>query len=147
MKTPDDIKKGLAACKRDGDCDRGNCPYRNLGGGTKRIPGMSADALAYIQKLESTVNQLSKALCGKDSAALEELLQAASQPKTRWVSVKEELPEPFISVLCYMPGESPHPTVREGYVNRDGEWYSGLYSRDSDEVVMWRPMPLPPKEC
>lgn len=63
-----------------------------------------------------------------------------------WISVKERLPEPFLSVLCYMPGEAPHPTVREGFVNYEGAWYAGMYARDPDEVVMWRPMLLPPKE-
>lgn len=57
MKKPDEIKKGLNACKRDGDCDRGNCPYHSMGGGTKCIPAMSADALAYIQQLEAELQK------------------------------------------------------------------------------------------
>ena len=57
MKTPEEIKKGLGACKRDGNCDSGNCPYRSLGGGTRCIPGMSSDAFAYIIQLESRLAQ------------------------------------------------------------------------------------------
>lgn len=66
MKTPEDIKKGLGACKVEGDCDRGNCPYHNFGGGTKCIPAMSADALAYIRQLEMENASLDKAI--KDAA-------------------------------------------------------------------------------
>lgn len=60
MKTPEEIKKGLEACKRDGDCDRGNCPYHSLGTGTRCIPAMSADALAYIQQIEDHIRDLAK---------------------------------------------------------------------------------------
>lgn len=51
-KTPEEIKNGLFACKRNGDCDRGNCPYHIFDSGTKCIPAMCADAHAYIQQLE-----------------------------------------------------------------------------------------------
>lgn len=60
MKTPEEAKKGLAACKRDGDCDRGNCPYHSLGGGTKCIPAMCFDALALIQQLEAENAELKR---------------------------------------------------------------------------------------
>jgi hypothetical protein len=66
-------------------------------------------------------------------------------PKSAWISVDERLPEPFVSVLTYMPGEAPHPTVHEGYLNKRGKWYAGGVDRLPDEVVMWMPMPEPPK--
>lgn len=65
-------------------------------------------------------------------------------PKSAWISVDERLPEPFVSVLTYMPGEAPHPTVHEGYLNKRGKWYAGGCDRLPDEVVMWMPMPEPP---
>ena len=77
-----------------------------------------ADALAYIQQLEtenhqlltkaqqleSTISQVSKALCGKENATLKELLQAADQLKARaprWISVEERLPKEFETVIIW----------------------------------------------
>ena len=64
----------------------------------------------------------------------------------RWISVEERLPEPFVSVLVQMPGEKPHPTVREGYISNEGVWVAGHFRRDPDEVTHWAEMPEPPKE-
>lgn len=63
-----------------------------------------------------------------------------------WISVKDRLPEPFESVLCYMPGETPFPTVREGFLTRDGIWFSAWFRREDGEVEYWAEMPEPPKE-
>lgn len=68
----------------------------------------------------------------------------AYAPQSEWISVDERLPEPFVSVLTYMPGEAPHPTVHEGYLNKRGKWYAGGFDRLPDEVVMWMPLPEPP---
>lgn len=65
--------------------------------------------------------------------------------KQEWISVDERLPKPFVSVLVYMPGETPHPTVREGFINNRGKWYAGGFDRLPDEVVMWKEMPEAPK--
>ena len=62
-----------------------------------------------------------------------------------WISVKDRLPKPFISVLTYMPGEEPFPTVREGFVDGGGKWYAGCFDREDGEVVAWAEMPEPPK--
>ena len=62
-----------------------------------------------------------------------------------WIPVSERLPEPFVSVLVHMPLEEPCPTVREGYITRDGIWHSALYDREPDEVTHWMPLPTPPK--
>lgn len=62
-----------------------------------------------------------------------------------WIPVERELPHPFVSVLVYMPGERPCPTVHEGFLTNDGTWYAGSFTREADEVVAWRPMPEPPE--
>lgn len=62
-----------------------------------------------------------------------------------WISVKDRLPEPFVSVLVQMPGEDPFPTVREGFISNDGIWQSAMFRREHGEVTHWRPMPQPPK--
>ena len=87
MKTPEEIKRGLEGCGGlDGDCE--NCPYDE-----QTIycnDRLMRDALAYIQQLESTVSQVSKALCGKENATLDEILQAANQVKSRLAQAERE---------------------------------------------------------
>ena len=63
-----------------------------------------------------------------------------------WISVKERLPNPFESVLVFMPGEEPLPTVHEGFISNEGSWVSNHFLRVPDEVTHWMPMPLPPAE-
>lgn len=70
-----------------------------------------------------------------------------SQPSFGWISAKEQLPKPFISVIINIPCDSPLPTVNEGYYNGDGNWltiYGDMYTME--EVPFWMPMPEPPKD-
>ena len=43
-----------------------------------------------LGKLQSTISQLSKALCGKENSTLDEILQAANQVKSRLAQVERE---------------------------------------------------------
>lgn len=65
---------------------------------------------------------------------------------SEWISVKDRLPKYFVSVLVHIPGEKPLPTVREGYLANDGNWYTGYYKREPDEITRWMPVPEPPEE-
>ena len=84
----------------------------------------------------------------RDQESLEKKVKASDekQATSDWISVEERLPEPFVSVLVYMPEERPLPTVHEGYIARDGKWYAHFFSRDPGEVTRWMPLPEPPKE-
>ena len=62
-----------------------------------------------------------------------------------WISVKDGLPDPFVSVLVQMPGEDPFPTVREAFISNDGIWQNAMFRREPGEVTHWQPMPQPPK--
>jgi hypothetical protein len=62
----------------------------------------------------------------------------------QWVSVKDRLPEPFVSVLGYCPDEDPLPTIHEVYMNGFGQWTSAqVYGMGN--VTHWMPMPEAPE--
>lgn len=113
MKTPEEIKKGLAACSAD-EChgQHEGCTYQDQLFCTMRMCG---DALAYIQKLEdaidkttqlmrsstevikknqeqleTTYSQVKKALCGKENVSWVEVLEAAEQLKSRLAQAERE---------------------------------------------------------
>lgn len=72
MKTPDEIKKGLACCVTDG-CDR--CPYEECNRVfVDAMVECTLDALKYIQRLEKHIGDITNMV-------------------PRWVSVKEREPE------------------------------------------------------
>lgn len=58
-----------------------------------------------------------------------------------WFSPQEYPPDPFVSVLVYMPGEAPLPQVHEGYMSDEGVWWSNGYFRTEDEIKGWAHMP------
>lgn len=85
--------------------------------------------------------QLDQATRERDAA---KDINVHTQPK--WISVKERLPEPFVSVLVHIPEEEPLPQVHEGYITPDGTWCSVLYVETYDRVAHWMPMPEMPEE-
>lgn len=48
------------------------------------------ELVQYTEQLESTISQVSKALCGKKNATQDELLKAVNQLKTRLAQVERE---------------------------------------------------------
>lgn len=107
-----------------------------------------------ISKLSDIGEMIERALVSEDELTREvgaialELTQAMCEALAKvpeWIGVEERLPEPFVSVLVQMPGEEPHPTVREGFISDDGIWCAGHFKREPDEVTHWAKMPEPPK--
>jgi hypothetical protein len=80
-KTPDEIKKGLKQCSSGLAACSCECPYHEDGTCNSDAFSVEKDALAYIQQLESTISQVSKALCGKENATAEEIIAAFDQVK------------------------------------------------------------------
>ena len=119
MKTPEEIKKGLECCKNDKCAD---CRYFDGNGYWSCVGRLIDDIFAYVQQLE------------------------AHQP--RWISVKEREPEPFVSVLGYIPDEAPMPVVREGYRVSAGNCNAYYFPvlADRREITHWMEIPEPPKE-
>ena len=117
MKTPDEIKKGLACDvkKRGFLLDCSNCAYHGRDLTPCRI-AVHDDALEYIQKLE------------------------ASQHK--WISVEDRLPIEPQECLIVLYGQ-----VYTAWAFGDGDFEtsSGVVW-NADEVTHWMPLPEPPKE-
>lgn len=62
-----------------------------------------------------------------------------------WISVKDMVPDAFVSVLIFMPREYPLPTVHEGYyANGNWYWYFAGGQLEDGEVTYWSPMPEGP---
>lgn len=106
MKTPEEIKKGLECCANDPYGCNEKCPYFNsLSNGVDCAAKMHADALVYIQQLEANYQQVSKALCGKENATLDEVLQAVAQVNAELEAVKRERDALFADIKqcndCY----------------------------------------------
>lgn len=70
----------------------------------------------------------------------------AAERSNSWISVKDGLPEEFVSVLIHIPGECPLPTVCEGFLSPDKKWTSLHAYFAMHEVTHWRPLPDPPEE-
>lgn len=66
----------------------------------------------------------------------------ASAPK--WISVKDRLPEEFISVLGRMTDAGYFPSIRECY--RVGNRFFFPAFKDIHPIDFWADMPEPPKE-
>lgn len=57
----------------------------------------------------------------------------------QWIPVSESLPEPFVSVLGYMPDEDGFPPVRECYYVEVGFYFPAL--AEVRDITHWMPMP------
>lgn len=82
MKTHEEFKKALE-CRIRACC--GTCAYECGSCDVyvdRSFSKIFADGIRYIQQLEANWNQVSKSLCDKENATLEEVLQAINQEKT-----------------------------------------------------------------
>ena len=62
---------------------------------------------------------------------------------SEWISVKDRLPEQFVSVLGFMSDAGEFPPVRECYVVGEAFFFPALM--DVHPVTSWMPMPEPPE--
>lgn len=121
-KTSEEIKKELRNAKHvqcmdisDGENERAGTNYGVLVGYVLRDK-----IYIYITQLESTVSQVSKALCGKENATLEEILQAASQVKSRLAQAERERDaavEFLKKVGCEFCNHAPSPN--DSYISNE----------------------------
>jgi hypothetical protein len=65
------------------------------------------------------------------------------------IPVEDRLPEPFVSVLAYVPSEAPLPMVHESYIADEPQLWVCILERrpwKDGAVTHWMPMPEPPVE-
>lgn len=67
----------------------------------------------------------------------------ASIRESEWISVKDRLPQDFVSVLGYMTDAGDFPPVRECYKVGGVFFFPAL--GDRHPISHWMPLPEPPK--
>ena len=77
----------------------------------------------------------SRAIC-----AIKDIPAADVEPKQRWISVSDRLPENDDHVLCCTETKAGRRNVVIGYW-MDGAWRCGMNSN----VIAWMPLPEPPE--
>lgn len=85
-------------------------------------------------------------LTGTDKKALTWSIEQIREQPPVWISVDDRLPEPFASVLVYMPMENPFQRVHEGFITPAGVWHAHLFDRYTGEVTHWMPLQEPQEE-
>lgn len=66
-----------------------------------------------------------------------------------WISVKERLPEPNVSVLLAVYDRDHGYTYRTvAWLNTSGDWDSNDdgFNQGDEDVLYWMPLPEPPEE-
>ena len=64
----------------------------------------------------------------------------------KWIPVQERRPVEFESVLVYVPGMKPMPTVCEAYLAKHC-WVTRAMILEEHEVTHWMEMPEPPQKA
>ena len=59
-----------------------------------------------------------------------------------WINVKDRLPEPYVSVICY---DKIYNCIHEGYIDYKGNWFMTHYW-EGFVPYYWIPIPELPKE-
>jgi len=138
-KTPEQIRAGLIICTNErGGCGKYKCPYEEDGDCSGSLV---RDALTLIERYEAHLVRQDNLL-----KALGVSIPGMPDQPDGWTRVEDGLPDPYVSVQVYMPGEAPCSTVREGFLTDKGVWHAGLYDRELGEVTHWREMSKPPEE-
>lgn len=123
-----------------------NCGYPGCGHYCSNGCVMSPDGTAtcgqtpLLRKAANVIEELS----AKYEKALRDLVKHVELPK--WIPVTERLPETFKHVLVNIPGMTPHPTVQEAFLEKNGMWYSNGFRYSTEEITHWMPLPSAPTE-
>lgn len=61
----------------------------------------------------------------------------------QWISVKDNLPEKFINVLCWYPSKNYGSNIVIDYMESDRGYFARQFKYG--ELTHWMPLPEPPK--
>ena len=100
----------------------------------------AADA---IEVLDMKLQGANAAIAGMQRE-IERMVIDSVNSKPKWMPVTERLPETFKHVLVNIPGMTPHPTVQEAFLEKNGMWYSNGFRYSAEEITHWMPLPQPP---
>lgn len=147
MKTPEEIKKGLAVHKSEtADCSE--CPYENVETQEeweRCFSNLEADVLAYILQLEKMLGEsfARNAPALEAAYGLAEKVRKLEAKVPKWISVKDKMPPTGNAVLVVVHNAKMAWTCVEVDV-WDGRW---LENADSEWhiVTHWMPLPEPPE--
>ena len=74
------------------------------------------------------------------------LARVAKEAVPQWISVKDEMPKPYVDVLVYGTTHTygrEHTFMKQSYYNGDDDGY--FFCEDTDTSVShWMPLPPPP---
>ena len=73
------------------------------------------------------------------------LMERLRSLECRWMPVNVRKPQEFVSVLVYVPGMAPLPTVYEAYLAK-GCWVTRTMILQEHEVTHWMEMPAGPEK-
>jgi hypothetical protein len=66
------------------------------------------------------------------------------EPKSKWISVNDELPEKFTNVLCLYPSKNYGSNIAVDYMESDRGYFAEQFRYG--EPTHWMPLPTPPTE-
>lgn len=159
MKTPEEIKKGLAHCAAN-DCN--DCPYQYQPDCMMGNNVLEADALAYIQQLEAAhrteycedadydcielgkARKWIKALKAKVAEMETEIeLILKRYEVLSWIGVEDALPQTGRICAVYGRGRDNRPRYDLAIMDKARTWEFGA---SAFEITHWMALPQPPKE-
>lgn len=105
-----------------------------------------APNLSWTRMLHKAAKQMAE-LLEENEALKKQVAELSRFSEDGWIPTSnvKDLPKEFVSVLIYIPSESPLPTVKEAYL-ADGVWATKTFIFHRSQVSHWKPMPEPPKE-
>lgn len=102
----------------------------------------AADA---IEVLDMKLQGANAAIAGMQRE-IERMVIDSVNSKPKWIPATERLPDAFKHVLVNIPGMTPHPTVQEAFLEKNGMWYSNGFRYSAEEITHWMKLPQPPVE-
>lgn len=154
MKTPDEIKKGIVEAIDEVSWVVEGGYAHDLQDACDKANASMADALAYIEQLETDNEMLMGMVKGHSKFSewyekwANEQIARTEAKVPKWISVEERLPEAGVFVLLQYAKNAQNPTLHARNTMAVGRYEYGMFLVEgcSVRVTHWMPLPEPPKE-